>query len=75
MRSEQPKVAPIAGAIPAKESGRSLAPPRRTRPFAAIWRFARNKPLGAVGGIIVLVLTFTALFASQLAPYDYDATE
>lgn len=73
MRSEQPKVATIAGAVPARESGRSLAPSRRTRPFAAIWRFARNKPLGAVGGIIVLVLTFTALFASQLAPYDYDA--
>ncbi len=73
MRSEQTKVATIAGAVPAKERGYALAPPRRARPLATIWRFARNKPLGAVGGVIVLVLMLTAIFAKQIAPYDYDA--
>ncbi len=72
MRSEQTEVAAIAGALPAKERGLPVASPRRKQPFMAILHFARNKPLGAVGGIIVLVLMLTALFAQQIAPYDYD---
>jgi peptide/nickel transport system permease protein len=34
--------------------------------------FARHKPLGAVGGAIVLLLLFVALAAPWLAPYPYD---
>jgi hypothetical protein len=34
--------------------------------------FARHKPLGAVGGLIVLLLLFVALAAPWLAPYSYD---
>jgi peptide/nickel transport system permease protein len=42
--------------------------------LAALWTviagFARRKPLGAVGGLIVLVLVVTALLAPVLSPYD-----
>src|ERR671919_1647138 len=34
-------------------------------------RFARRKPLGAVGGVIVLGLLLMAVFADQIAPYPY----
>lgn len=47
------------GAVPA---------PRRRR--AALWEFARKKPLGAAGGLLVLVLVFTALFAEALATHN-----
>ena len=35
-----------------------------------LMRLIREKPLGLVGGIIVLVLLFTGIFANFLAPYD-----
>jgi len=34
-------------------------------------RLVREKPLGTVGGIIVLVMLLTAIFADFLAPYGY----
>ena len=37
--------------------------------FASI-RFARNKPLGVVGLMLVLILVFMAVFAPFIAPYD-----
>jgi peptide/nickel transport system permease protein len=37
-----------------------------------VLRFARRKPLGAIGGVIVLALLVMAVFASQIAPYSYD---
>ena len=73
MRTEQTKLATVPGALPAQASGRALAPPNRARPLAVLWRFMRTKPLGAVGGIIVLVMMLTAVFAQQIAPYPYDA--
>ncbi|HYW90779.1 MAG TPA: ABC transporter permease [Chloroflexota bacterium] len=36
-------------------------------------RFVRRKPLGAIGGTIVLALLLVALLAPLLAPYEYDA--
>jgi peptide/nickel transport system permease protein len=39
-------------------------------PWMAIASFARRKPLGAVGGFIVLALVVTALLAPVIAPYD-----
>jgi peptide/nickel transport system permease protein len=47
------------------------------RPSAApallrwVLRFARRKPLGAIGGVIVLALLVMAVFAGQIAPYSY----
>src|SRR5499426_7414 len=40
----------------------------------AIWRFCRRKPLGALGGVIVLVLIVMAVFAPYIAHYTYDET-
>jgi peptide/nickel transport system permease protein len=39
-------------------------------PALAVLRFARQKPLGAVGGLIVLALVLMALLAPVLSPYD-----
>jgi peptide/nickel transport system permease protein len=39
-------------------------------PAMAVAKFARQKPLGAVGGVIVLALLMTALLAPLIAPYD-----
>lgn len=38
-------------------------------------RLGRDKPLGAVGGTIVLVLLFCGIFANFLAPYGMDEME
>jgi peptide/nickel transport system permease protein len=35
-----------------------------------VGRMVRRQPLGAVGGIMVLLLILVAVFAAQLAPYD-----
>jgi peptide/nickel transport system permease protein len=48
-------------------------PLQRTRAtpwLGAAWRFARRKPLGAVGGLLLLVIVFTAVFAPVIAPFD-----
>jgi peptide/nickel transport system permease protein len=41
---------------------------------AAIGRFCRQKPLGAVGAVIVVGMLVMAVFAEQIAPYNYDET-
>ena len=41
------------------------------QPVKAAVRFGRQKPLGAVGGIIVLALILMAALAPVIAPYDY----
>lgn len=35
-------------------------------------RLVKEKPLGLVGGVIVLLLLFTGIFCDQLAPYGYN---
>ena len=42
----------------------------RAAPVRAVARFARRKPLGAMGGLIVLALLVMALLAPVLAPYE-----
>jgi peptide/nickel transport system permease protein len=39
-------------------------------PLAAVWRFARRRPLGGVGAAIILLLVLAALFAPVVAPHD-----
>jgi peptide/nickel transport system permease protein len=61
----------LAGAKPAVGAARGSGAARSLR---AAWRFARRKPLGALGGFIVVALLVMAVFAEQLAPYGYDET-
>ena len=42
--------------------------------FKGLWRLVREKPLGAFGGMLVLVLMLCALLAHWIAPYPYDET-
>jgi len=54
------------------ERGRAGAPgSARAR---ALWRFCRRKPLGALGGLIVLTLIVMAALAPWIAHYAYDET-
>jgi len=55
---------------------RAIARPRRlaARWARAVLRFARQKPLGALGAIIVVAMLVMTLFAEQIAPYAYDET-
>ncbi len=43
--------------------------------FTVLARFCRKKPLGAAGGVIMLVIVLTAIFADQLQTYDPIATD
>ena len=54
----------------------AVARPQRVawRWAVALARFARQKPLGALGGAIVLAMLVMTLFAEQIAPYAYDET-
>ena len=55
----------------------AVLPARRARPGAwtTLVRFSRKKPLGAAGGVIMLVILLTAVFADQLQTYDPIATD
>ncbi len=48
-------------------------PLRRQRPASPTWRFIgrlfREKPLGAIGGLVFLLFLFCGVFADLLAPY------
>jgi peptide/nickel transport system permease protein len=49
-------------------------PAARPGALAMTWLFCRRKPLGALGGLIVLVMILMAVFANWIAPYTYDET-
>jgi peptide/nickel transport system permease protein len=38
----------------------------------SVLRFCRRKPLGALGGVIIVTLLVMAVFADRIAPYTYD---
>ena len=48
-----------------------IAPKRRSRLADFFIRLVREKPLGTISGIIILILIFVAIFANALAPYPY----
>ena len=54
----------------------AVAAGARPRPgmWTAIARFARKKPLGAAGGVLMLVMLVTAIFAEVLQTHDPIAT-
>jgi peptide/nickel transport system permease protein len=41
-----------------------------TQAWSAIRKFIVTKPLGAAGGVIILLMALTAIFADVIAPYD-----
>ena len=45
---------------------------RRTRLADFLGRLVSEKPLGVVGGVIVLLLIVVAVFADVLSPYPFD---
>ena len=49
-----------------------IAPKRRAALADFFIRLVKEKPLGTIGGIIILILIFVAIFADVLAPYPYD---
>jgi peptide/nickel transport system permease protein len=62
--------------LKAAPSGAVTRPPRTavSRWALTLARFARHKPLGAVGAVIVVAMLVMTLFAEQIAPYAYDET-
>jgi peptide/nickel transport system permease protein len=49
--------------------------PARPGPVTVLRRFCRKKPLGAAGGVLMLVMAVTAIFADQLQTHDPIATD
>jgi len=47
---------------------------RKRRPFLVdlVIRLIKEKPLGAIGGVIVLTLLLAGIFADFIAPYEYN---
>jgi peptide/nickel transport system permease protein len=62
----------LNGAAPAP----TLVPrrPAAVRWLLAVAWFARHKPLGAIGGTIVVAMLVMTVFAERIAPYGYDDT-
>ncbi|MCI0546648.1 MAG: ABC transporter permease [Candidatus Rokubacteria bacterium] len=58
----------LGAAIPAARA-------RRAGWGTTLARFVRKKPLGAAGGVLILLIVLTAVFANQLATYDPIATD
>ena len=48
-----------------------IAPKRRSRLVEFFTRLVKEKPLGTVSGIIILILILVAIFADALAPYEF----
>ncbi|HEY8369185.1 MAG TPA: ABC transporter permease [Thermodesulfobacteriota bacterium] len=57
-------VAADAGVAVGEERGRALGVLR------AVLRFCRTKPLGAAGGVLILLMVVAAILAPWIAPYD-----
>jgi peptide/nickel transport system permease protein len=55
----------------------AVLPARRARPsvWTTLSRFCKKKPLGAAGGVIMLGILLTAVFADQIQTYDPIATD
>ncbi len=53
----------------------AVARRRRTSPWLLLGRFLRRKPLGAAGGVLMLIMVVTALSADMLQSHDPIATD
>ncbi len=61
--------------LPVPEEPKRHEPKRHRFLVEVIIRILKEKPLGAVGGIIVLALFIVGIFADLLAPYGYNEIE
>jgi len=73
MRPSTSATLDLNGAVPARRPAAARRP-RALAALVAVGRFARRKPLGAAGGVIVIAMLVMAAFAEQIAPYGYDQT-
>ena len=73
MRQSTSATLDLNGAVPAPRPA-AVRRPRALAALVAVGRFARRKPLGAAGGVIVIAMLVMAAFAEQIAPYGYDQT-
>jgi peptide/nickel transport system permease protein len=55
-------------------SARETEKKKHTGPITFLIRLVKEKPLGAIGAVITLVLLVTGLFAGSLAPYGMNET-
>ena len=55
-----------------KQPQAEVEPKQRNRLVAFLLRLVREKPLGTAGGIIVLIMVLTAVFADVIAPFPYE---
>jgi peptide/nickel transport system permease protein len=74
-----PPIAEVTAATPAVgeqtepvEAERRRAGNPVVRGAVGLGRFARRKPLGAIGGVIVVAMLVMTVFAERIAPYNYD---
>ena len=47
---------------------------RRDSTWTVVWRFVRKKPLGAAGGVLMVIMVVTALLANVIETHDPIAT-
>jgi peptide/nickel transport system permease protein len=60
---------PVGAEMPAKNT---KAEKRRSMAIDVLVRLVKEKPLGLIGGIIVLAMLLTGIFANFIAPYGYN---
>jgi peptide/nickel transport system permease protein len=63
----------VGGSIELVDAGRAARRPETV--WSVIVRFVRKKPLGAAGGVLMLIMGLTAIFADPLATHDPIATD
>jgi peptide/nickel transport system permease protein len=61
-------------AVRTADLGVAAAGPARPRAAGALARFIRKKPLGAAGGLVMVAIVVTAIFADVFATHDPIAT-
>ena len=67
LNNNMPK--PVSVEIPANNTKDEK---RRSMATDVLVRLVKEKPLGLIGGIIVLIMLLTGIFANFIAPYGYN---
>jgi peptide/nickel transport system permease protein len=61
--------------VPVPEAIEAAPPSTLSRWFGAMREFCSARPLGAIGGAVIVVMFVVALFSPLLAPYDPEAVD